>query len=95
MHAPPPVRHTPPIPDEPPPSYDAATRLESAPLLAGPPPDYGAFRAYDDADESSIASSEAETRDRSLPEWLGQALVVFMFVCIMYGFWRLITAPDR
>ncbi|KAH7085907.1 hypothetical protein BKA63DRAFT_560533 [Paraphoma chrysanthemicola] len=85
---------TPSPPDYPPPSYDDATRSETAPLLAGPPPNYGAFRAYVDPDESSIASSEVESADRSLPEWVGQALVVFLFVSIMYGFWKVINAPD-
>jgi len=82
-------------PDYPPPSYDDATRSDAAPLLAGPPPNYGAFRAYGDADESSIASSEVESADRTLPEWVGQALVVFVFVSIMYGFWKIINAPDN
>ncbi|CAO2656400.1 Nn.00g052030.m01.CDS01 [Neocucurbitaria sp. VM-36] len=81
-------------PDEPPPSYDDATGSASAPLLVGPPPDYGAFRAYAEPDESSIASSEVEATDRSLPEWVGQALVVFVFVTIIYGFYRIINAPD-
>ncbi|KAH7401419.1 hypothetical protein BKA66DRAFT_565059 [Pyrenochaeta sp. MPI-SDFR-AT-0127] len=79
-------------PDYPPPSYDDATGSETAPLLVGPPPDYGAFRAYSDA--SSMASSEVEATDRSLPEWVGQALVVFVFVVIIYGFYRVISVPD-
>jgi hypothetical protein len=56
------------------------------------PPGYGTFRPY--ADESSIASSEVESTDRALPEWFGQALVVFVFLCLIYGFYEFITAPD-
>lgn len=84
--------HHEPLPDYPPPSYDDATGSETAPLLVGPPPDYGAFRAYSDA--SSLASSEVEATDRSLPEWVGQSLVVFVFVAIIYGFYKVINAPD-
>ncbi|KAF1843992.1 uncharacterized protein K460DRAFT_317036 [Cucurbitaria berberidis CBS 394.84] len=85
------ARHDPP-PNYPPPSYDDATGSPAALLLVGPPPDYGAFRTYHD--ESSIASSEVEATDRSLPEWVGQALVVFVFVTIIYGFYRIINTPD-
>ncbi|KAF2129877.1 hypothetical protein P153DRAFT_356554 [Dothidotthia symphoricarpi CBS 119687] len=85
-------------PDEPPPSYDDATQSSTAPLLVGPPPDYGTYRAYSDPDpdleESSVASSDTGRNDGSLPVWVGQALVVLVFVSIMYGFWRFITAPD-
>ncbi|KAF2679096.1 hypothetical protein K458DRAFT_408357 [Lentithecium fluviatile CBS 122367] len=86
-----PVYHTPP--DEPPPSYDDATHSSSSPLLVGPPPDYGTYRAYPEPDESSIASSEIETTDRSLPEWVGQLLVVGVFVGIIYGFWKMVNDP--
>lgn len=81
-------------PDEPPPSYEDATRLESAPLLVGPPPDYGAFRAYGDPDGSSVASSEVEPAERSLAEYLGQAMVVAVFVGIIYLFWTVIDGSD-
>jgi len=86
--------HDPPPPDYPPPSYDDATRSGTVPLLVGAPPDYGAFRAYTEPDESSLASSEVESTGRTLPEWVGQALVVVMFVSIIYGFWTVINAPD-
>ncbi|KAF9701386.1 hypothetical protein EKO04_000813 [Ascochyta lentis] len=81
-------------PEEPPPSYDDATHSSSSPLLVGPPPDYGAFRAYVDPDESSEASSEVEGTDQSLQEWLGQAFGILAFVGFMYGFWRIINQPD-
>jgi hypothetical protein len=83
--------HNSPPPDYPPPSYADATNSSSAPLLAGAPPGYGTTFP----DQSSIASSELEDTDRSLPEWIGQALVVFVFVSITYGFWRIINAPER
>lgn len=80
----------PPPPEDPPPSYDDATRSSNAPLLVGPPPDYGtAYRAYPEPDTSSTASSDIERTNRSLPEWVGQALVVFCFVAIIYGFFSL------
>ncbi|KAL5121072.1 hypothetical protein ACEQ8H_000923 [Pleosporales sp. CAS-2024a] len=79
-----------PPPDYPPPSYNDATNASSAPLLAGAPPGYGTTFP----DQSSIASSELEDSDRLLPEWIGQALVVLVFVSITYGFWRIINAPD-
>jgi hypothetical protein len=89
------IYHIPP-PDDPPPeyappSYDDATHSATAPLLVGPPPDYGTYRAYPSPDASSIASSEIEETSRSLPEWVGQALVVMCFVGIIYGFWRLVN----
>ncbi|PSN62363.1 hypothetical protein BS50DRAFT_638011 [Corynespora cassiicola Philippines] len=84
----------PPPPDEPPPSYDDATHSASTPLLVGPPPDYGTYRAYPEPDQSSVASSDIEQSDRSLPEWVGQILVVFVFVAIIYGFWKLVNDPD-
>ncbi|KAF1946411.1 hypothetical protein EJ02DRAFT_418523 [Clathrospora elynae] len=78
---------TDPTPEEPPPSYDDTT------ALIGAPPGYGTFRPY--ADGSSTASSEVETTDRSLPECVGQVLVVFIFVSLMYGFWKAINVPDE
>jgi hypothetical protein len=80
-----------PPPDYPPPSYDDATGPATAPLLAGAPPGYGTTFP----DQSSIASSEVEDSDTTLPEWLGQALVVLIFVSIIYGFLRIVNAPDR
>ncbi|KAF1839796.1 hypothetical protein BDW02DRAFT_593662 [Decorospora gaudefroyi] len=82
-----PHAHDPHPPDEPPPSYDDAIGNSAA------PPSYGTFRPY--TDESSIASSEVEPTDRALPEWFGQALVVFIFLCIIYGFWEFINAADE
>jgi hypothetical protein len=82
--------HASPPPDYPPPSYDDATSSTTAPLLAGAPPGYGTTFP----DQSSIASSELEDAETTLPEWVGQALVVLVFVAITYGFWRIINAPD-
>jgi hypothetical protein len=59
----------------------------------GAPPGYGTFTPY--TDDSSIISSEADNTDRALPEWVGQALVVFIFLSIVYGFWAFINAPDQ
>ncbi|KAH6859981.1 hypothetical protein CC77DRAFT_1091473 [Alternaria alternata] len=83
VHLPP---HEYPPPDEPPPSYDDAVGM------TGAPPGYGTFRPY--SEESSIASSEVESTHRALPEWFGQALVVFIFICLIYGFWEFINTPD-
>lgn len=88
-----------PPPDDPPPayappSYEDATHSSTAPLLVGPPTDYGTQRAYPSRDTSSVASSDIERTTRSLPEWVGQALVVFCFVGIIYGFWKLVNDPD-
>jgi hypothetical protein len=85
------IIHTPPPPDDPPPSYDDATASATAPLLLGAPPGYGTTFP----DQSSIASSDLDESDRSLPEWIGQALVVCVFVSITYGFWRIINAPNK
>ncbi|KAF2704206.1 hypothetical protein K504DRAFT_462779 [Pleomassaria siparia CBS 279.74] len=83
-------------PDDPPPSYDDATHSSYTPLLVGPPPDYGtAYRAYPEPDASSVASSDIERSNRSLPEWVGQALVVFCFVAIIYGFFSLVNDTDN
>ena len=78
------------VPDEPPPSYDEVTRLESAPLLVGPPPDYGAFTAYGDPETSTVASSEAEGTDRSFAEYVGQFFVLIVLGLIVYAFWKVI-----
>ncbi|KZM24992.1 uncharacterized protein EKO05_0009489 [Ascochyta rabiei] len=83
-----------PPPEEPPPSYDEAIHSSTSPLLVGPPPDYGAFRAYVDPDESSEASSEIEGTDQPLHEWLGQAFGILVFLGIMYAFWWTINQPD-
>ncbi|KAF1362327.1 hypothetical protein EJ07DRAFT_174704 [Lizonia empirigonia] len=83
-----------PPPEDPPPSYDDATHSASSPLLVGPPPDYGAFRAYQDPEESSEASSEVDTADHSLEERLGQVFGVLVFLAIMYMFWSIINQPD-
>ncbi|KAF2630149.1 hypothetical protein BU25DRAFT_456551 [Macroventuria anomochaeta] len=83
-----------PPPEDPPPSYEDATHSSTSPLLVGPPPDYGAFQAYVDPDESSEASSEVEEADLSLPERIGQAFGVFVSVAILYIFWSIITSPD-
>lgn len=80
-------------PNEPPPSYDDATNSASAPLLVGPPPNYGTQQAYTDADESSM-SSHPEESTRVLPEWIGQGLVVLCFLGLLYGFWRVVNEPD-
>ncbi|KAF2869082.1 hypothetical protein BDV95DRAFT_457828, partial [Massariosphaeria phaeospora] len=81
-------------PDDPPPSYDDATRSSTVPLLVGPPPNYGTYEPYSEPDASSVASSEIEQIDRSLPEWVGQAMVVLCFVGVIYIFWRFINDPD-
>jgi hypothetical protein len=59
--------------------------------LAGAPPGYGTTFP----DQSSIASSEVEDTETTLAEWIGQALVVGIFIGIVYGFWRVINTPDR
>ncbi|KAF2018321.1 hypothetical protein BU24DRAFT_461271 [Aaosphaeria arxii CBS 175.79] len=81
-------------PEEPPPSYDDATHSSHSPLLVGPPPDYGTYRAYPSPDVSSVASSDIEGTSRSLPEWVGQAMVVLCFLGIIYGFWRVVNDPN-
>src|SRR4051812_3688155 len=81
----PPIYHLPP-PNEPPPSYDDATHSSSTPLLVGPPPNYGTPRAYPEAEDSSMLSSDIEETTRALPEWVGQGLVVLCFLGILYGF---------
>ncbi|KAF2751671.1 hypothetical protein M011DRAFT_472999 [Sporormia fimetaria CBS 119925] len=86
-------------PDEPPPpydppSYDDATRSSTAPLLVGPPLDYGTHRAYPDLETGSLGSSDIEESSRTLPEWVGQALVVFVFLAIIYGFWEFVHDTD-
>lgn len=60
----------------------------------GPPPDYGAFRAYVDPDESSEASTEIDDTEQYLPERIGQAFAIMIIVGILYLFWRIITQPD-
>ncbi|KAH8724669.1 hypothetical protein GQ44DRAFT_772999 [Phaeosphaeriaceae sp. PMI808] len=90
--------HAPVQEEDPPPSYHEAIASTTAPLLVGAPPDYGAFRAYPEPDHSSIASSQvgySDRSDRTCSEWVGQALVVFVFVTIIYAFWKLINAPDH
>jgi len=72
--------------DDPPPSYEDTVGA------IGAPPGYGTFPLY--TEESSIASSEVESSDRALPEWVGQSLVVFVFISIIYGFWKFINTPD-
>jgi hypothetical protein len=64
--------------------------------MAGPPPNYGTVRAYPELepDASSTASSDIEETTRSLPEWVGQALVVLVFLAILYGFFRLVNDTD-
>ncbi|KAH6637764.1 hypothetical protein C7974DRAFT_148015 [Boeremia exigua] len=89
-----PVYAAPPPEEEPPPSYDAATYSPTSPLLVGPPPDYGAIRAYLDPDESSEASSEVDETEQYFPERLGQAFSVLMLVGILCIFWSIINQPD-
>ncbi|KAF2793679.1 hypothetical protein K505DRAFT_375166 [Melanomma pulvis-pyrius CBS 109.77] len=92
-------------PDDPPPSYDDATHSSITPLLVGPPPDYGTgYRAGPDyytgfrpgpvPGASSTASSDTEVTSRSLPEWVGQALVVFCFVFILSALFTLLNDSD-
>ncbi|OAL46205.1 hypothetical protein IQ07DRAFT_603583 [Pyrenochaeta sp. DS3sAY3a] len=83
--------HSPPHdspPNYPPPPYEEGPP-ETNPLLIGQPPDYGAFDRF-----SSQASSEIQETERSLPESAGQMIVVFVFVAIIYAFYRVINAPD-
>ncbi|KAJ8107898.1 hypothetical protein OPT61_g8550 [Boeremia exigua] len=87
-----PIYAAPPL-EEPPPSYDAATHASTSPLLVGPPPDYGAFQAYADPDESSEASSDADDTEQYLPEQVGQAVAVTILVGLLYLFWRIISQP--
>lgn len=83
-----------PPPEEPPPSYDDATHSLTSPLLEGPPPDYGAFRAYVDPDESTMASSDVDDTEQYLPERVGQVFTMCMLVGILYLFWTIINQPD-
>lgn len=42
-----------------------------------------------------MVSSDAEEDVQSLPEWVGQALVVIVFLSIIYGFWEFVVhGPD-
>ncbi|KAF1920433.1 hypothetical protein BDU57DRAFT_534211 [Ampelomyces quisqualis] len=83
--------HPSPPPDSPPPSYDDATSSASAPLLVGAPPGYGTTFP----DQSSVVDSELDESDRSIPEGLGQVVVIIVLLSITYAFWRIISAPDR
>lgn len=60
----------------------------------GPPPDYGAFRAYVDADESSEASTEGDDTEQYLPERIGQFFAIMILVGIFYLFWSIVFQPD-
>lgn len=82
------------LPGEPPPSYHDATHSSASPLLVGPPPDYGAFRAYVDPDVSSEASTDVDDAEQYLPERIGQAFSILVLVGILFLFWRIITQPD-
>ncbi|KAF2277545.1 uncharacterized protein EI97DRAFT_457548 [Westerdykella ornata] len=91
--------YTAPHPNEPPPAYDPpsyeeATRSSSAPLLVGPNLGYGTYQAYEDLEANSVASSNIEESTRSLPEWVGQALVVIVFLAIIYMFWEFVHDAD-
>ncbi|KAF2196133.1 hypothetical protein GQ43DRAFT_476599 [Delitschia confertaspora ATCC 74209] len=90
------IYQIPPLPpDEPPPSYDEATHSSSAPLLVGPQQNtYGTYRAYPGPETASPASSVIQDTTRTLPEWVGQALVVLCFLAILYGFYNLVSDPD-
>lgn len=83
-----------PYPEEPPPSYDVATHSSTSPLLVGPPPDYGAFRAYVDPDASSEATTEVDDTEQYLPERLGQAFSILVIMGMLFLFWSIITQPD-
>lgn len=82
-----------PPPEEPPPSYDDAIHSTTSPLLVGPAPDYGAFRAYVDPDESSEASSEVEEAEHSLSDRVNQCFAMLVLVVNLYIIWRLINMP--
>ncbi|KAK7192908.1 hypothetical protein DPSP01_005117 [Paraphaeosphaeria sporulosa] len=92
-HDPPPGHHDPPGyhdgPDVPPPSYDDATN----PLLGGvaaPTYNYGTWQERDD---SSAASTDIETSESGLHEWVGRVVIIILFVAIIYGFWSLFESP--
>ncbi|KAG9192464.1 hypothetical protein G6011_11198 [Alternaria panax] len=94
-HNPHPHHHDPPAhmpPPEHPPHDELPPSYHDAVGMTGAPPGYGTFRPYSDG--SSVASSQVESTHRALPEWVGQALVVFVFVCLIYGFWEFINTPD-
>jgi hypothetical protein len=55
---------------------------------------YGTHRAYPEPDFHSEVSSDIEETTRSLPEWVGQALVVLAFLTIIYGFWEFVHDTD-
>ncbi|KAJ4384681.1 hypothetical protein N0V86_000282 [Didymella sp. IMI 355093] len=86
--------YTDPPPTEPPPSYEDATHSAASPLLVGPPPDYGAFRAYVDPDESSEASTEGDDTEQYLPERIGQFFAFMVLIAIFYLFWSIIFQSD-
>jgi hypothetical protein len=60
----------------------------------GPSLNYGTNRAYPDLEAATEASSDIEETTRSLPEWVGQALVVIVFLSIIYGFWEFVHDID-
>lgn len=80
-------QHSPP--DYPPPSYDDATGAAHAPLLVGAPPGYGTTFP----DQSSIASSDVDESEVTVPKLMGQIFTVIVFIAIIYGFWVIVTAP--
>jgi hypothetical protein len=80
------------LPDEPPYLRDPPPSYDDAVAISGAPPGYGTFGHY--TEDSSIASSEVEPTDRALPEWLGQLLVVLIFLCLIYGFWQFVHGDD-
>lgn len=55
---------------------------------------YGTYRAFPDLEAQSDTSSDIEESSRSLPEWVGQALVVFVFLSIIYGFWEFVHSDS-
>lgn len=65
-------------------------------MLVGPGVhvDYGTQGGFPDLEAGSYASSDVEESSRSLPEWVGQALVVFIFLSIIYGFWEYVIHSD-
>lgn len=77
-------------PDIPPPSYDDATN----PLLGGVPPSYS-YGTWQDRDDSSAASSEADASDDDarLHEYVGNFVVVAFFIAVIYFFWSMLSSP--
>lgn len=80
-------------PNHPPPSYDDATHSETSPLLVGPPPGYGTYAEVDAQSTSSSTVASDVEEETSVAEYVGHAVVVFMFFAVVYGLWSIASDP--